>query len=110
MATYLVRTPLKLKGERIAAGELVELDDKTAAPLKRVKAIAAVPQRVTPAEPGQAEATQDGLPADFPGREALLTAGIDSLQAVRNAGEEDLAAVKGIGPATLKAILAALAA
>lgn len=47
-----------------------------------------------------------GLPEDFPAREELLHAGVDSLEAV--AAVEDLTAIPGIGPAKAKRVLSKL--
>lgn len=44
------------------------------------------------------------LPADFPARDALVTAGLGTAEAVRTASDADLTQVEGIGPATLKTI------
>lgn len=44
------------------------------------------------------------LPDDFPGKEALLAAGIDALEDVPRKGK-DLTAVSGIGPVTANQIL-----
>lgn len=47
------------------------------------------------------------LPEDFPGRDALIAAGIDDLAAVPADGDQ-LVAIKGIGKVTAGQILAAL--
>lgn len=56
-----------------------------------------------------AGARQDGpagLPADFPARDELMRAGVDSLEAL--AAIEDLTSIPGIGPAKAKRILSKL--
>lgn len=44
------------------------------------------------------------LPTDFPGYEALLTAGIETIEAIPNDGDK-LTAIKGIGKVTANQIL-----
>lgn len=51
---------------------------------------------------------QGALPADMPGREALIIAGFDSLDAVKECTE--LTEIKGIGKATAENIVAYIAA
>ncbi|HSW29290.1 MAG TPA: hypothetical protein VLH75_07310 [Longimicrobiales bacterium] len=52
---------------------------------------------------GEAEAGQEsGLPKDFPGREQLIAAGLNTPAAVF--AHPNIATVKGIGPRTAKAI------
>ena len=57
---------------------------------------------------GYAELPADeGLPEDFPGREALAAAGIDTVEGVAELA--DPTAIDGIGAATAKKIVTALA-
>lgn len=83
---------------RAVAGDIV--DDIPAASIARLLEIGAI----TPAGEGDGPAP---LPDDFPGRAALVAAGLTTLGAVREAGER-LGAIRGIGPRTLAAIAQAL--
>lgn len=55
---------------------------------------------------GLVEDKATGLPDDFPGRDSLLAAGIDSIESAT--GVDDLEAIPGIGKATAKKIRAYL--
>lgn len=59
---------------------------------------------------GVAKEAKDTLPADFPGREALSKAGIESYGALATLDKDELIALEGIGEATATKILQALAA
>ena len=48
------------------------------------------------------------LPADFPGRDALVAAGLGCLEDIQGATLEELVQIRGIGKATAQKILAAL--
>lgn len=52
------------------------------------------------------EADDFDLPADLPGREAFVAAGLTSFAAVKDLNEEQLLAIKGIGKGTVKALVA----
>jgi len=54
-----------------------------------------------------AKTSADELPADFPGRDALIAAGITTVSALRD--QKDLVAIKGIGAKTAEEIEEALA-
>lgn len=56
----------------------------------------------------EVDSIEGALPADIPGREALIVAGFDSLDAVKECTE--LTEIKGIGKATAENIVAYLAA
>lgn len=65
------------------------------------------PVEKTPPVDGDEE-TDGPLPTGFPGRSALLSAGLDSLAKVREASDEDLLGIPGVADATLAAIREAL--
>lgn len=70
----------------------------------RVEEGAKASKRAAPAD------DPDALPADFPGRTALVAAGVKSLAAVRELSLADLIAIKGIGEATANEIAEAAGA
>ena len=50
------------------------------------------------------------LPDDFPAREALIGAGLDSVEAVNGATDDEITAINGIGSGKLASIRAAIEA
>lgn len=82
--------------------------------LKELAEAAEAAKTAEPTEPGDpkqlgpADISDDTLPIDFPGREALEADGFTTLSAVRALDPSELTKIPDIGPATAAKITAAL--
>lgn len=101
MPKFRTLGPLKVSRDEIAApGATVTLTREDAAPLLRLNLLAPLDDQ-----------EDDGdLPEDFPGRPALIKAGLTTVEAVAALTAEQLGELKGIGKATVEQIATALAA
>ena len=85
------------------AASVADAYDKAGNP--KPPAAAPTPPVVAPVE---SKTDDDTLPADFPAREALVAAGLETLAAVAALSKDDLIALPKIGKAAAGRILAAL--
>lgn len=86
---------------RVRPGETRELDARRARGLKSYGIVeyAVAPPVETPEHPATPP-----LPDDFPVRDLLADAGLETLERVRAASDDDLLALDGVGPKRLREI------
>lgn len=94
MGAIYLRHPIH--GEKVESSDIIATQDRANGWVDFDPTPVAVPSFLKPSTP---------LPENFPGREALVDAGLLTLESVAGKTKEELMSISGIGDATARRIL-----